>query len=241
MPMKPEPRALPRRFYKTVEVEETAEGFEVRLDGRALKTPAKRRLSAPTAALASLIAEEWRGQDEVIDPETMPATRIVNVAIDRIGDTREALADEAASYASTDLVCYLADDDPNLAAHEETVWAPLRVWAAETLGIALEPVAGIVAREQPAASMTAARARALELDDIGLAAFAHAMGLLGSAVLAFALLHGRLDAAAAFAASRLDEAYQETRWGVDAEAAARTARLAADLAALEAVMRARLA
>jgi chaperone required for assembly of F1-ATPase len=57
-------------------------------------------------------------------------------------------------------------------------------------------------------------------------------------VLAFAFVEGRLDAAAAFAASRIDEAHQETRWGVDAEAAERTARMAAELAVIEGMLRA---
>ena len=36
---------------------------------------------------------------------------------------------------------------------------------------------------------------------------------------------GRLTGREAFALSRLDEAFQEERWGVDEEAAARTAKL----------------
>ena len=56
-----------------------------------------------------------------------------------------------------------------------------------------------------------------------MAGLAHATALFGSAVLALALHRGELDAEAAFELSRLDEAFQQARWGVDEEAAERTA------------------
>ena len=49
--------------------------------------------------------------------------------------------------------------------------------------------------------------------------------IFGSAILAIAVLRGWLSGEQAFELSRLDEAYQEEKWGVDAEAAERTARL----------------
>jgi chaperone required for assembly of F1-ATPase len=44
-------------------------------------------------------------------------------------------------------------------------------------------------------------------------------------------MEGRLDAAAAFAVSQLDETFQIEAWGEDAEAAARRQALAEDIAA----------
>jgi chaperone required for assembly of F1-ATPase len=236
--MTPEPRTLPRRFYKEVSIDARDGGFAVLLDGRALKTPAKQPLVVGARALAEIVAAEWAAQGERIDPATMTATRLVNVALDRAAATRDALAAEVARYAETDVVCHLADEDLELAKREEAAWAPLRAWAGQALGVALEPVAGVRARPQPSASLAAAKARALGYDDLRLTLLAHATALLGSAVLAFAFVEGRLDAAAAFAASRIDEAHQETRWGVDAEAAERTARMAAELAVIEGMLRA---
>jgi chaperone required for assembly of F1-ATPase len=227
-----------RRFYKTVAVGAQDGGFTVLLDGRPLKTPAKRTLLAPTRALAEILAEEWAAQGEHIDPASMTATRLVNVAIDRAPAARPEIAAEIARYAETDLVCHLADDDPDLARREEAAWAPLRAWAGETLGVALAPVAGVLARPQPAKSLAAAVGFALMLDDITLTALAQAAALLGSTVLALALLEGRLDARTAFAASRIDETHQAERWGEDAEAAERAARIADELAMVERVMRA---
>ena len=46
--------------------------------------------------------------------------------------------------------------------------------------------------------------------------------LLGSAILGLAVLRGAITGEEAFELSRLDEAFQERQWGVDAEAAERT-------------------
>ena len=52
-------------------------------------------------------------------------------------------------------------------------------------------------------------------------------------MLALGLLRGWVDGVQAFELSRLDEAWQEERWGVDDEAAERTARLHAEAAMLD--------
>lgn len=227
-----------KRFYANVGVVEAEEGWAVTLDGRPVRTPARAVLAAPTRALAELVAREWDDQGETISPEAMPATRLVNIALDRAPAARAALAEEIVRYASTDLVCHIEPDEQGLRARQEGGWTPLRAWAEEALGLRLVPVEGVVAAPQPEASLAAARRAALALDDLRLTALAHATALLGSAVLALALLHGRLDAEGAFALSRLDEVWQAERWGEDAEAAARARLLAADLAAVEAVLKA---
>src|ERR1700754_2764140 len=55
---------LRRRFYNDVSVVEGEGGFSLALDGRPVKTPARRPLGAPTRALAEALAAEWRAQRE---------------------------------------------------------------------------------------------------------------------------------------------------------------------------------
>jgi chaperone required for assembly of F1-ATPase len=74
---------------------------------------------------------------------------------------------------------------------------------------------------------------ALEADDFGLAGLAFGAALFGSAVLAFVLQRRWLTGAEVFDRSRLDEAWQEARWGVDAEAAERAARLRGEAVMLD--------
>ena len=62
-----------------------------------------------------------------------------------------------------------------------------------------------------------------------LAALYLATSALGSLVLALALIEGRIDADAAFAAAQLDEDFQIERWGLEDEAAKRRAALQDDI------------
>ena len=55
--------------------------------------------------------------------------------------------------------------------------------------------------------------------------------LMGSALLALAHAHGALTADAAWAAAHVDEDWQISRWGEDAEAEARRARRWAEMQA----------
>ena len=57
-----------KRFYQRVEVEAEGEQHRVLLDGRPLRTPAKRPLTLPDAELAAAIAAEWQAQGETIEP-----------------------------------------------------------------------------------------------------------------------------------------------------------------------------
>jgi chaperone required for assembly of F1-ATPase len=222
-----------KRFWTAVDVTRDGPVWTVRLDGRTPKTPAGAPLALPTEASARLAAEEWAGQGEFIAPATMPATRLASTAIDRVGQAREPVADEIAAYAGSDLLCYLADAPASLVEQQARAWAPWRDWAAAELGVRLEPAEGIVHRPQDPAAVARVKALALELDTFVLTGLATAVPLLGSAVLALALQRGAIGGEAAFELSRLDEAFQESRWGIDEEAAARTDARRAEAVLLE--------
>ena len=223
----------PRRFYKTAEAAPAEEGFHVLLDGRTIRTPAGTRMQLPTLALAGLIAGEWAAQDERIDIATMTATRLAYTALDRAPEVREEVAADLARFAGADVLTYFAHEPEELVARERAGWTPLLDWAREALGVQLHPVAGIVHQSQPQAALERVRTLALDHDDFRLTGLANAAGLMGSAVLAFALARGRLAGEEAFELSRLDEAFQEERWGLDEEAAARNTAMRAEARVLE--------
>ena len=230
---KPDPPDRPRRFYKTAEAAPEGGGFTVKLDARTLKTPQGRPLLLPTMAAADLVAGEWAAQGEQIVVADMPASRLAFTAVDRVAEAREEVAAEVARYANSDLLCYFAEAPEALIRRQQDQWAPLLDWARAELGVELTPCVGVVHQAQPPETIAAVEALALRLDNYALTALAHAAALLGSAVLALALERGRIGGEEAFDLSRLDEAYQEEQWGVDAEAAARTARLRAEADTLE--------
>jgi len=219
-----------KRVYKSVETRAVDGGWGVALDGKPLRTPAKRDLSVPSERLAAAIAAEWDAQDPEIRPETMPLTRLAATAIDRTAEKRAEIVGEIAAYAGTDLVCYRAAHPPALAARQEATWQPLLDWAAGRYDAGLAVTAGVLPLAQSPTSLRAYANAVAALDDFRLTALQAATAACGSLIIALALHEGRIDADIAFAASQLDETFQIEAWGEDAEATRRRALLTTDIA-----------
>lgn len=219
----------PRRFYKTATSTPVEGGWGILLDGKALRSPAKRPFVLPTEALAAAIADEWQAQGEKINPGSMPLMQFAATAIDRLADDRTALVEEIAGYGHSDLICYRSDEPPSLAQRQEEAWQPLVAWTAERYDVALNVTTGIVAVEQPTHALATFR-RVLEACDLlALTVIAAATGSAGSLVIALALMEGRLSPDEAADAALLDELFQTERWGSDPEAERRLAAIRADL------------
>ena len=228
-----EPVEKPRRFYKAVETAAGEGGVGVLLDGRALKTPGGKRLVLPTEALAQQVAEEWAAQGETIEIGAMHATRLANTATDSIPQARTQTADQIAQYAASDLLCYFAEAPRALVERQHAHWGPVLDRAKDDVGLAFVRAAGIVHQPQPQGTLDRIRDLALAEDDFALAGLAFGAALYGSSVLVIALRRGWLSGQQAFELSRLDEAWQEEKWGIDAEAAERTERLRTESLMLE--------
>ncbi len=212
-----------RRFWTRVEVAERDTGAEVLLDGRPLRTPARAPLALPARPLADAVAAEWDAAEGEIRPDRMPVTRAVNSAVDRVMPQRGAVVDMLAEYGGSDLLCYRAEAPEALVRRQAEVWEPWLDWAEGALGAPLVRVAGVMPAQQPARSLARLRAALDDHDAFELTALHDLVTLSGSLVLALAVSHRAAAPGDAWAASRVDEAWQEAQWGRDAEAAARTA------------------
>ena len=220
-----------RRFYDGVTVVSEAAGLAVALDGRPIRTPAGRPLALPTAALAEAIAAEWAGQGERLRRDRMPLTRLANGALDRVPGEREAVIAETLAYAATDLVCYRAEAPRALVQRQRAAWQPLLDWLAAHHGARLRVTRGVVPIAQDEHALARIAETVSAFDGWRLTGL-HALAVAtGSLVVALACVEGRIDGDAAWAASRIDEDYQITIWGEDAEAAARRAALRAEVVA----------
>jgi chaperone required for assembly of F1-ATPase len=220
-----------KRFYSEVSVETAAGGFEVRLDGRGVRTPQKAVLILPNRALAEAVAEEWAGQGEHVRPATMPLTSLACTAIDRVAPRRAEALGEIVDYAGTDLLCYRAEQPAALVDRQAAVWQPLLDWAALALDAPLKVTSGILPAGQPDDAVTALRSAVESLDDLQLAALGSATRASGSLVIALALGRGQVSTNEAFEAAELDATYQIEQWGEDPEATQRRAAVRDDLAA----------
>ena len=223
----------PKRFWTTAAAIEADAAFQVALDSRRVRTPRGRPLTLPTRALAELVAGEWAAQGEYVEMAAMHATRLAFTAADHGDRARADLVAEVARYAASDLVCYFATAPASLVELQARRWGALLDWAADDLGLTFVRVHGIVHAPQPPQTLAAVEALAGDLGDYALTGLAYGSALFGSAVIAIALQQDQLDGEAAFQLARLDEAFQEAQWGVDDEAAARTAKLRVEALMLE--------
>jgi chaperone required for assembly of F1-ATPase len=208
-----------KRFWTKAQAEACEGGFTVRLDGRAVKTPAKAALVVPTIAMAEAIAAEWDAQSGEVKPATMPVTRAANSAIDKITAQRDEVVEIIAAYGATDLLCYRALAPVALIARQAEGWDPVLDWAAEALGARLVVTAGVVHVEQPPEALARLTARVAGMTEFQLAGLHDLVAISGSLVLALAVTEGRLGEDEAWALSRIDETWQIEQWGADEEAA----------------------
>ena len=146
------------RFYSSAAPEEIEGGWTIALDGRPIKTPARKTLLVESKGLAAQIAAEWDGQGDVVQIPTLHLTRLVNVALDQTPQQRGPMIDEILKYCETDLLCFLAEKPTELKARQIETWRPIREWAGQTHNIVLlEVPGGVLAAPQPPASLEAAR------------------------------------------------------------------------------------
>ena len=105
-----------KRFYKAVSVDERGGGFEVLLDGRAVKTPKQLPLRLSTESLAMAVAAEWARQGDELEPDTMPLMALSSIALQTTETSRRATEANLLSYVETDttMVRVELDEDPEL-------------------------------------------------------------------------------------------------------------------------------
>jgi chaperone required for assembly of F1-ATPase len=226
---------LRRRFYTAVAVERQPGGYGVLLDGRPVKTPARRTLAAPAQALAQALADEWEAQQEVVDPAAMPLTRLANSIIDGVADAPAAVQAEVAKFLASDLICYRAGSPDGLVERQTRHWDPLMAWARDALGARFVLGEGVMFVAQPEEALAAA-ARAIPDEPWRLGAVSAITTLTGSALIALAMAQGRLSTADAWTAAHVDEDWNMHQWGRDEQALERLAAREAEMHAAARVL-----
>lgn len=207
-----------KRFYEDATVQSDDGGFSVRLDGRPIRTPGKSPIVMPSEAMAERVAAEWLAQDDVIDPRTMPWTRSVNSAIDKVATQRAEVADHLVSYVGTDLLCYRADGPQALVDRQAAAWDPILSWLTQRYDVKLKTTAGVMPVEQ-APDVAARMMTVMEsMTDFQMTGFYELVTLSGSFTLALAAVGDQQPIESLWEISRIDESWQIEQWGADEEA-----------------------
>jgi chaperone required for assembly of F1-ATPase len=224
-----------KRFWDQAAAVPTEDGsFRIELDGRPMRLPGGPVLAVPGARLAAAIAAEWqaaggaRGGDMGFGDT--PLTQLAGTAQERIAPDPAATVHAIACYAESDLLCYRAERPAELVARQARAWQPWLDWAARSHDAVLKVTTGIIHTPQDADALAALRASVARRSALELAGLGLAVPALGSLVLGLALAEGALDAAEAAETAALDELFQAEQWGEDAQAAARRAQVAEEIA-----------
>lgn len=210
-----------KRFYRDVTVDHVDGGWQVALDGRPIRTQLGNPQVVPTSVMASAMKEEWASQGEKMDPATFLFRDHADFAIDVVRPGRAEAIAKLLAFAETDTLCYRADPADALFKEQQDRWEPLLKHLERTHGIRFHRISGVMHRAQPAETLARLRAHLESLDDFALAGLT-AMASL-SASLATALLASDAavnDAQSLWNDANLEEQWQASRWGREAEAEA---------------------
>jgi len=207
-----------KRFWKQVSTLAEGDGWAIRLDERAIRTPARSPLVVPSEALAAAIAEEWRSVEGEIDPRAMPLTGLANAAIDRIAPDREAFASGLAKYGEADLACYRSEWPPELVSRQEASWDELLAWGRRRYDVDFSTTTGLLHVPQAQATIDRLGQAVAELDAFHLAGLSPLASNGGSLIAALAILEKAMSVEAAWDAVSIDERWQLEQWGGDSEA-----------------------
>ncbi len=216
--MQSSPNGARKRFYEKVSVAKREGGFQVELDGRPIKTPARKDFILPTLALGEAVAAEWSAQSETINVASMPLTKLANTAIDGVTGRESEVITDITRYAASDLICYRAPFPPELAAKQAAAWDPVLAWMEEMFSAPFLLANGVSYLEQPPASLEVVRSLVASYGPFQLAALHVMTSLTGSALISLAFVHGKLSLGEAWAAAHVDEDWQISKWGEDFEA-----------------------
>lgn len=203
-------------------------GWQVALDGRAIRTVKGAAQIAPTRALAEALAAEWDAQSEKIDPKSMPLRDMADYAIDMVTADPAALIDKTVAYGDTDTLLYRADPDQPLYARQQEIWEPIVSELEQRLSIEFVRISGIIHRPQSADTLFALRQQLVNQTPFALAAIEMMTHLAASLITGLSTAALGADALALWNAANLEEDWQAEEWGRDEEAEERRAKRETD-------------
>jgi chaperone required for assembly of F1-ATPase len=226
-----------KRFYTHAAAAPGADGFEIHLDGKPVRTPAGRIMSAPNESLAALIAGEWNAQQGIIDPDSMPLTQILNTVMERTGEIRIQTEKSVLGYLNTDLLCYRAPEPEALAIRQAEAWDPWLQWFERESGIALLTTTDLRALKQPGEAHDYARRKIAGAYDWDFHVIQMVTAISGSIVLALAFAQKTINPDEVFAAAQVEELYRaeiynEALYGADPQQEKARMAMKRDLRAL---------
>lgn len=192
--------ATMRRFWKSVDIEESSMGYLVTLDKKPLKTPSAATLQIPSnkKTLATLIAAEWAQVSSAnIRQHQLPLTSLAARAIDHLDlhhRDRHGTIQLLLRYLDTDAVLIHIDGPERFQKMQDAEWTPIRKWAETFFNTPISHLPadrGIVPHKQSAETKASATKWIETLDKWELAAFERSVYVTKSFLLSTLLVESQ--------------------------------------------------
>lgn len=206
----------PKRFYKNVSVVQSANGWEVNLDKRKLKTPAGQPLLVPNEALATAIATEWLIQKDFIDRHAMHLTALCNTAQDNPHSrTAEQLCEAILEFLENDSLLFRVpkEEQPEFYELQCSKWDPIIQWFCDKHEVTLKSSYDVISPEIDPATLLTVYKVIYSNCRTALFGIQYGVECLKSLILTQAALDRRLTIQEAVDLSRLETNFQASKWG----------------------------
>jgi len=219
-----DPKGQTKRWFKNVSVDEfNMKGFEnpvyrILVDDRVILTPENRPLYTPSRLLSYAVAAEWDMQHKYITPHMMPLMSICCTTLDSVPVKRNHAISTILGYILTDTLCYRAKRttakrlyDLQLEYHQ-----PVVEWFQSRFNCKINIVEDgrLEEAKQPDILFQRVRWHLNEMSDWELAAIYHQTENAKSFILALALTENIIDLNWAMTASRAEESFQISQFGL---------------------------
>lgn len=189
------------------------ESYGITLDGRILKTPAKKELRLPSQALAIAIAAEWECQRGRIDTELMPLMSIAATALDQ-PQHRSVVIQTMLSFLPSDPAVCRLEPDGNLSVKQSNAFDPILSWVQSSIGAKLEPTHSIFGAKISEEDLATFREYLETFDQWELASAEQLAASCKSLCLAIAAVRGNFSIKQVLETARVEEDHQIEEWGL---------------------------
>ncbi|VDL61739.1 unnamed protein product [Hymenolepis diminuta] len=189
-------------------------GYEILLDKSRLRTPGGNVFCVPHEGLALAVAHEWDSQKQNIERFTLALTNICCHVIDNpMERSKEKIVNGIMEFADTDTICYRVETPEELYADQEEKWGPILDVIQTQYNFRPPVTTGFDLASISPKSRELITSHLLSYNRWGLVGIQTCVENLKSLWLTLAMVDGYITSRKAVELSRLEQTFQERRWG----------------------------
>ena len=199
--------------WKSVKLKSHSSGHIILLDEVTLRTLSGNELIIGNRLIAHKVKKEWSKVKKEINYTDMPYTKACFLSIDRSKQESLKLRNKLVSYGMSDLLCYRAEIDSELADLQSKGWGPLIDWMQFLLHTTFRISHSIMPIEQSHSLEIGLTKLMPPLKPLTLTALNELVTLSGSLIIGFAIQRGKISPERGWELIRIDEDWQRESWG----------------------------